>query len=119
MIIYSGLAFLSSWPFVFEYKLHAFFLVLIIAGFIFAYSFILNFLLLKMLRGYTIISAILGVKVVGVEEKNISVNQAFIRSLNQALWIIVIYDLIYLVKNKTQRGVIDRLTDTFVVDMRY
>ena len=117
--IYSGLAFLSAYPFIFIYKLHIILDILIIIGFILIYSFLINFLLLKMFRGYTIVSAIFGVKVVGTGEKKITTNQAFIRSLNQALWILLLYDLIYILINRTQRGIIDRLTDTFMVDMRY
>lgn len=119
MFLYSGLAFLSICPFIFICKIDLWIDILMGIGFVILYSFVFTFLLLKLFRGYTIISAIFGAKVVGVEEKKITTSQALVRALNQSLWIILLFDIIYLLANKTQRGVIDRLTDTFVVDMRY
>lgn len=119
MLIYSGLAYISIYPFIFILKIDLWIDIIMGIGFIILYSFDFTFLLLKLTGGYTMISLIFGAKVVGVEEKRITTSQAFIRSLNQSLWIILLFDVIYLITNKTQRGVIDRLTDTFVVDMRY
>lgn len=119
MIIYGGLTFLSIYPFIFLLKWHVLLIILLILVFLCLYTFLFTFMQLTLFKGYTLVTAILGIKVVGVEEKNITVTQSLIRALNYGLWILLIYDLIYLIKNRTERGIIDRLSDTFLVETRY
>ena len=81
-------------------------------------SFVLDLIIMLASHGYTIGSAIMGVKYVGYDGKRISSKQAFIRSGSETILIFVLFDLIYFLRNRTERGVIDRLSDTFAIDLR-
>lgn len=81
-------------------------------------SFVLDYVLLVATKGFTIGSAIFGVKYVGYDGKIITGKQAFIRSGSETILIFVLFDLIYFIKSRTERGVIDRLSDTFAIDLR-
>ena len=69
-------------------------------------------------KGYTLGSAIIGVKYVSSDGKNIKFSQIIIRSGSESILIFAFIDLIYLVRNRTERGAIDRLSDSFAIDIR-
>lgn len=115
-IIYCGVGFASALPFLLVLKIHPFFYALIGLGFSTAVSFILSFLALLISRGYTFASAFFSVKYVSSDGSSISNKQILIRSSLESIVIFVLFDLIYFLKNKTERGVIDRLSDSFAID---
>ena len=116
MIIYLGVGFASALPFLLALKLHPAFYVLIGIGFATLISFIFTFMALMISRGYTFASAIFSVKFVSSDGRGINNKQILIRSSLESIVIFVLFDLIYFAKNQTERGVIDRLSDSFAID---
>ena len=82
------------------------------------FSFVNDLLILMLTRGYTVGSAIMGGRYVASDGKKLSFKQALVRSGSESIAIFVIFDLIYFLKNRTERGVIDRLSDSFAIDTR-
>lgn len=117
-LIYSAIGFASALPFLLILRWEIWIYILIGLSFSVITSIVLISLLLWATKGYTLISFLFGVKVVGVEEKNIQYKQAIIRAFNESIVIFAILDLIYLVSRRSERGVIDRLSNTFMVDTR-
>ena len=70
------------------------------------------------MHGYTIISFFFGVKYIGVEERELHKQQVIIRVINEAILFLLLLDLIYLKSNHTERGVIDRISNSFTIDLR-
>ena len=105
-------------PFLLILDVGVFWYIIIGVAIAISLSIAMNFLALWLSKGYTMISVLFGVKVVCAEEKNINKKQAIIRMLCESLLIFAVLDLIYLIKNRTERGVIDRLSDTFMIDLR-
>lgn len=117
-LIYSAIGFASALPFLLILHWEIWIYILIGLSFSVITSIVLISLLLWATKGYTLISFLFGVKVVGVEEKNIQYKQAIIRAFNESIVIFAILDLIYLISRRSERGVIDRLSNTFMVDTR-
>lgn len=117
-LLFSALGLAAALPFLLVLGVGVFWYIVIGVSFAYLLSLFINSLTMILSKGYTIISVLFGVKVVGVEEKSVNRYQAFIRMLCETLLIFAILDLIYLVKNRTERGVIDRLSDTFMIDLR-
>ena len=118
LVIYVLVGFLSSLPFLLVLHFHPLLYVLIAVLISMILSFVLDYVLLVATKGFTIGSAIFGVKYVGYDGKIITGKQAFIRSGSETILIFVLFDLIYFIKSRTERGVIDRLSDTFAIDLR-
>ena len=117
-LFYVGIGFAVASPFLSVLHLMVVFYILISLGFGILLSFLMDFLLLIITKGYTIGSAIFGIKYVASDGKKITKRQAFIRSAYESIFIFVILDLIYFLKYQTERGVIDRLSDSFAIDTR-
>ena len=117
-LLYSLIGYGSALPFLLLLKINIWIYIAIGLAFSVATSILLIFFLLWLAKGYTIVSFFFGVKVVGVEEKNITPSQALIRAFNESVVIFAILDLFYLISHRTERGVIDRLSDTFMIDIR-
>ena len=107
-----GIPFLTllSWP-VYVY-------ILISLGIAFVFSLINDLLIMLLTRGYTVGSAIMGVRYVASDGKKLSFKQTLVRSGSESIFIFAFLDLIYFLKNRTERGVIDRLSDSFAIDTR-
>lgn len=118
LILYLGIGFLAAIPFLTLLKLHALLYVLIALLIAALISFIFDLIILICSHGYTIGSAILGVRYVGSDGRTLTKRQCFIRSASETILIFVLFDWIYFVKNRTERGVIDRLSDSFAIDIR-
>ena len=117
-ILYSVIGYGSALPFLLILNLNIWIYIAIGLGFSVVISILFSYLILLISKGYTIISFFFGVKVVGVEEKNITSKQAIIRAFNENIVIFTIIDLVYLISHRTERGVVDRLSDTFMIDTR-
>ena len=118
LIFYLGVGFGAASPFIIIFQLHWALYLLIAAGIAIVFSFFFDILLLTASKGYTLGSAIMGVKYVASDGKRIDFKQAILRSGCESLLIFAIYDLFYFIKNRTERGAIDRLSDSFAIDMR-
>lgn len=118
LLIYIGIGFGSAIPFLTMLNFHIIFYVLIGIGFSFALSFALGSLIMSVSHGYNIGSALLGIRYVASDGKNLMVRQVIIRSFSESIVILVILDLVYFIKTRTERGVIDRLTSSFAIDTR-
>ena len=118
LILYLIIGFGSSLPFLMVLRLHVAFSILISIGITIIISFLFDFFLMLVTKGYTIGSAIFGVKYVSMDNKRIAARQALIRSLSESIFIFVVFDFFYFIKNRTERGVIDRLSGTFAIDNR-
>ena len=81
-------------------------------------SFFFDLFLLVVSKGYNIGSAIFGVKYVSSNGERINRRQAMIRSASESTLVFVLLDLIYFLRYRTERGVIDRLSDSFAIDTR-
>ena len=92
--------------------------IFISLGIAIIFSFVNDLLILMLTRGYTVGSAIMGVRSVASDGKKLSFKQALVRSGSESITIFVVFDLIYFLKNRTERGVIDRLSDSFAIDTR-
>ncbi len=118
LIIYMIIGFSSSLPFLLVLHLHWALYILISLGITIVSAMVISFLLLVITKGFNIGSAVFGVKYVGVRNERISGRQAFVRAMAEAIFIFPLFDLFYFWKNRTERGVIDRLTNTFAIDIR-
>ena len=118
LFIYMGIGFSSSLPFLLVLHLHWALYILISIGITIVISILFSFFLLLVTRGYTIGSAIFGVKYIGARNEKIKAKQAFVRAFAEAILLFAVFDLFYFWKNRTERGVIDRLTGTFAIDIR-
>ena len=118
LILYVGFGFGVCAVFYILFSLHPLIYVLISLGEAIVSSFIFDCLLMRGTHGRTIGSAIMGVKYVASDGKRLSGKQILIRSSSESIVIFVFFDLIYFLKNRTERGVIDRLSDSFAIDTR-
>ena len=118
LILYLGIGFLSCIPFVALLKvptvlyLHIAFCTAIIL------SLFIDYLILVVSKGFTIGSAIMGVKYVSSDGNRLNHKQCMVRSCSESIVIFAVMDLIYFIKYRTERGVIDRLSDSFAIDTR-
>lgn len=118
LIFYLAISFAGSLPFLISLKIEVFLYIIISLGISFLLSFIFDIILLIIFKGYTLGSAIMGIKYVGGDAKRLKKKQIVILSLGESIPIIVIFDLIYFLKTHTERGIIDRLSDSFAIDTR-
>ena len=118
LILYLGVGFGVSVPFVTLLHLPIVAYIFISLGVAIVSSFLFDILLMSVTHGFNIGCAILGVKYVASDGKKLSGKQIVVRSFSESLVILVIFDLFFFIKNRTERGVIDRLTDSFAVDIR-
>lgn len=118
LILYVGIGFLASLPFLTIIGLHPLLYVLIAVGIAIVFSFLFDLFLLVITGGFTIGTAIMGIKYVSSNGHKISKKQAFIRSSSESILIFAILDLIYFIRYRTERGVIDRLSNSFAIDNR-
>lgn len=118
LIIYLGVGFAASIPFLTLLNVHIVFYLLISFGVAIILSFFFDLFLLVVTKGYTMGSAILGIKYVTENGNKISRRQAMIRSASESIVVFVILDLCYFLRYRTERGVIDRLSDSFAIDTR-
>ena len=116
LLVYNGVGFASALPFLLVVKLHPFFYVLIGLGFAMIISLLFECFVLKISKGYTIASAIFKVKFVSSDGSVIDNKQILIRAAFESIVIFALFDLIYFLKNQTERGAIDRLSDSFAID---
>lgn len=116
MIIYHTIGFACALPFLLVIKLHPLFYALIGLGFAFLLSFLLTFLVLKISKGYSIASALFKVQHVNSDGGVLNNKQILILSIFESIVIFALFDLIYFLKNQTERGAIDRLSDSFAID---
>lgn len=117
-ILYLGFGFAAGLPFLLLLHVHIVAYVFISLGLAIIISFLLNLLLMIITKGYNIGNAIFGIQYVARGEERINGKQAFIRASSESIFIFILFDLIYFIKNRTERGVIDRLSDTFAIDIR-
>ena len=117
-ILYLGFGFASGLPFFLLLHVHLVAYIFISLGLAIIISFFLNFFLMMVTKGYNIGNAIFGVQYVARGEERINVRQAFIRAGSESIFIFILFDLFYFMKNRTERGVIDRISDTFAIDVR-
>lgn len=117
LVLYLGIGFLGALPFLTLLKVHALLYVLFAIIIAILISFIFDLIILICSHGYTIGSAILGVKYVSSDGQRLTKRQCFIRSASESILIFVLFDWIYFAKNRTERGVIDRLSDSFAIDI--
>lgn len=118
LIFHLGVGFAAASPFIVYLNIHVVFYLLIAIGIAVVFSFFFDIFLLSVTHGYTLGSAIIGVKYVSSDAKRISLPQIIIRSGSETIFIFVVIDFFYLVKNRTERGAIDRLSDSFAIDIR-
>ncbi len=118
MVLYHVLGFAAALPFLLIIHLHVALYILIGIGFSILISLVFNYLILTISRGYTLASALLGVKFVSSDGKKLNQKQIAVRSIMESIAILAFFDFIYFVKNRTERGVIDRVSDSFAIDIR-
>ncbi len=75
-------------------------------------------ILLKWSNGYTLGSAIFRIKVVHMDDRDITYRDAFIRSITLSIVPWVVVNAVYMLIVHTERTIFDKLTDTIVVDRR-
>ena len=118
LVFYLGTGFACAIPFLTLLNWPVVFYVLISLGIAIIFSFVNDALIMKLTRGFTVGSAIMGIRYVASDGQKLSSKQIIIRSMSESILIFVFFDLIYFVKNRTERGVIDRLSDSFAIDTR-
>lgn len=118
LMFYIGLGFAVASPILVVAHLHVLIYLAVAAGASILLSFFVCLFLLVVTRGYNLGSAICGVKYVASNGEPISRKQALIRSIYESIVIYIILDWIYFLKYRTERGVIDRLSDSFAIDTR-
>lgn len=118
LIIYNVVGFGAALPFLLIIHLHPAFYVMIGLGFSTVFAFLFAFFILLVSRGYTLASAFLGVKFVSSDGNRITKRQMLARAAMESVLIFAFFDFIYFVKNHTERGVIDRVSDSFAIDNR-
>ena len=92
--------------------------IFISLGLAIAISFLMNLILLTATHGYNIGSAIFGVRYIAKDGEKLLFRQIIIRVGSESIFIFVVLDLIYFIKNRTERGIIDRISDSFAIDIR-
>lgn len=118
LVLYLGIGFAAGVPFLMLLNIQIIFYILISFGITIILSFFFDLFLLVVSKGYTIGTAIIGIRYVSSDGKRINRRQAMVRSASESMLIFVIIDLMYFVKNNTERGVIDRLSNSFAIDTR-
>ena len=118
LVIYLGVGFSLSIPFLTLLNIHVVFYLLISFGVAIILSFFFDLFLMVVTKGYTMGSAILGIKYVSENGNKLSRRQAMIRSASESILVFVILDLLYFLRYRTERGAIDRLSDSFAIDTR-
>ena len=118
LVFYLGTGFACAIPFLTLFRWPVYAYILISLGIAFVFSLINDLLIMLLTRGYTVGSAIMGVRYVASDGKKLSFKQALVRSGSESIFIFAFLDLIYFLKNRTERGVIDRLSDSFAIDTR-
>ena len=118
LFFYLATGFGAAVPFLTLLNLPVFAYILIALAIAFVFSFINDLAIMLLTRGYTVGSAIMGVRHVASDGKKLSFKQAIVISGSESTLILVFFDLIYFLKNRTERGVIDRLSDSFAIDTR-
>lgn len=118
LILYIGIGFAAAIPFLTLLKLHVSLYILIALGISIVTSFLFDIFLMSVSHGRTIGSLIFGVKYVAKDGQRVSGKQIVVRSASESVLIFVVFDLIYFIKYRTERGVIDRLSDSFAIDTR-
>lgn len=114
-----GIGLAIAVPFLTVLHLHIAFYYLIGFGFCIIINFFFKFIILVSSKGYTISSVIFGVKYVSGNGGLINRKQCFMRAYTESIFIFALFDLFYFLANRTERGVIDRLSDSFAIDTRY
>ena len=118
LILYLVIGFGVSLPLLMVLHIHVALYILISLSITIILSFLFDFFLMLVSKGYTIGSAVFGVKYVSMDNKKIMGRQAFIRSSSESIFIFAVFDLLYFLRYRTERGVIDRLSGTFAIDNR-
>ena len=118
LIIYLGIGFGAAVPFLTLLNFHIVFYILIALGIAIVVSLLFDILVMVSSHGYTFGFAIMGAKYVASDGKVLNGKQIVVRSACESIVIFVFLDLIYFIKNRTERGVIDRLSDSFAIDTR-
>ena len=118
LLFYLGLGFSIASPVIVAAHLHVLIYLAVAFGISIILSVFFDLFLLSISKGYNLGSAICGVKYVSSNGSVISKRQALIRSIYESIIIFVVFDWIYFLKNRTERGVIDRLSDSFAIDNR-
>lgn len=117
-ILYVGMGFAFMAIITQFFELHILLFLLYAALFAIASALVLNFLIILITRGYTVGNVIFGVKYVSDNGQRINFKQVLIRAFAESTLIFVLLDLFYIIKNRTERGVIDRLSSSFAIDTR-
>lgn len=89
----------------------------IILGFILYFLYV--FIVLYLTNGYTLFSFFFSCKIVVASEKKIAISKCIIRALFECLIIFPFIDLIFLIVHRSGRGVIDRVSDTYMISTNY
>ncbi len=76
-------------------------------------------ILLKWSNGYTLGGAMLRIKVVHMDDRDINYRDAFIRSVCLSIIPWVLVNAIYMLIVHTERTIFDKITDTIVIDRRH
>ena len=104
LVFHLGIGFALASPFLKYLHVHIVFYFLISAGFAIIFSFFFDIFLLSITKGYTLGSAILGVKYVASDGKRITMPQIIIRSGSESILIFALIDFFYLVKLVNHRA---------------
>ena len=118
LVFYLGIGFAAASPLLILTTAHIIFYFLTSFGSAIILSFFFDLFLLVVTKGYNIGSAIMGVKYVTNNGERINRRQSMIRSASESTLVLVFLDLIYFLRYRTERGVIDRLSDSFAIDTR-
>ena len=118
MIFYYASSFASALPLLLIVHLHYSLYIIISVGIAMVLSFFLTLFLLNVTHGYTLGNALFGIRFVSSSGQRITFKTALIRAALEAIVIYALFDLFYFMKNRTERGVIDRLSDSFGIDTR-
>ena len=116
-ILYQGLGFAAALPFLLLLHLHVAIYILIAVGFDAVISFLLAMFLLSVSHGYTFGSALMRVKYVTYDGNYIRFKQILVRAAADSIAIFAFFDLLYFINNHTERGVVDRLSNSFAIDI--
>lgn len=117
-MMYTLIGYASALPFLLLLHVNIWIYIVIGLGFSVIISIAISFLILWGSKGYNVVCYMFMVKIVGEQEKNITPKQALIRAFCESVFIFAILDFIYLLSHRTERGVIDRLSNTFMIDLR-
>ena len=118
VVIFVGFGFLFVGLMSIVFDIHIALVILFALLFALAVGIIFNIAIMFLSKGYTIGNAIFGIKYVSSDGQKINFKQTLIRSLAEATIIFILLDMFYLFKNRTERSVIDHLSDSFAIDVR-